>query len=218
MPENLQFPLFVLAVLFFLGWFAVGIIWNVRKGDAVLKWLRQGLPLIGERTTMTWRGSSVVEMQIAKAKSPFRSAETLVVFEPRDVPFLWAFARLRGRRDLLIFRSQLRATPAFEVEIFDPHGWSTTNLQETVQRKNWTRLDSRETQSLVAYGVGKSAADSAKPLIDLAARAGGKVLRLAIHRDVPNLEIHWILPKTTAYPAQVLFSTIQKIGEDILSI
>ena len=217
MPETLQFPLFVLAILFFLGWFAAGIIWNVRKGDAVLKWLRQGLPLVGERSTLTWRGSSVVEMQIAKAKGSFRSAETLVVFEPRDVPFLWALARLRGRRDLLIFRSQLRSTPAFEIEAFDPQGWSTNSLQEIVQRKNWTRVDLPAIQPLVTYSASESTADRAKPLIDLAVRAGGKVVRLAVHRDMPNLEIHWILPQTTAFPAQALFSTIQKIGEDILN-
>ena len=81
------------------------------EGKWRVKWFREGLPLIGEKTTMRWLGSSVVELKIPKAKDPFRNAETLVVFEPRDVLLLWAYTRARGRRDMLIFRAQLRTRP-----------------------------------------------------------------------------------------------------------
>src|SRR5512142_2639013 len=151
MPDSWGFPLFIAAVLIFLGWFAWGTQWNVRKGDAILKWLRQGLPLVGERSTLRWLGSSVVELKIAKAKDPFRTAETLVLFEPRDVIFLWAWARLRGRRDTLMFRSQLSAAPSFELDAFDPKGWTTRGDERTARGKNWVKLELPADQGLVAY-------------------------------------------------------------------
>ena len=216
MPDSLGMPLFILAVLVFMGWFLVGTQWNVRKGDTVLKWLRQGLPLIGERTTMRWLGSSVVELKIAKAKDPFRTAETLVVFEPRDVMFIWALARLRGRRDTLIFRAQLRSTPTFEMEVFDPKGWTTHVHERALKGKGWTKIQLPADQPLLAYCSGDSN-PGAKPLIDLASRAGGRLVRLSVHRAVPNLEVHWLLPETKSYTARELFVKLRQIGDDALN-
>ena len=101
---SLPLAIFILGVLLVVGWFAAGTHFNVRKGEAALRWLQDGLPLVGEKTTLRWLGSSAIELKIADAKPPFREAEVVVVLEPRDVPILWWFARLRGRRDLLMPR------------------------------------------------------------------------------------------------------------------
>src|SRR5512146_1262926 len=92
----------IAVVLLVVGWFAAGTQYNVRKGERALRWLQQGLSLIGERTTLRWLGSSIAELKIRQAEAPFRSAEILVVLEPRDVAPYWLLARLRGRRDLLV--------------------------------------------------------------------------------------------------------------------
>ncbi len=60
-PSRYQ-PWLILALALVMGWFAVGIIWNIRRGNAVLRWLQTGLPRLGERTTLRWLGSSVVAM------------------------------------------------------------------------------------------------------------------------------------------------------------
>lgn len=213
MPDNLGFPLFVAAILFFMGWFIIGTQTNVRKGDAVLKWLRVGLPLVGERTTMRWLGSSVVELKIAKAKDPFRNVETLVIFEPRDVVFLWTFFRLRGRRDMIIFRGQLRSAPTYDFEAFDPRGWTAHSIERDVRKKNWRELNLAAAEPpLVAYSLGDVAV-AAKPLIDLASQAGGKLVRLSIHRAVPNLEVHWLMPNISSNSARDMFTKLRELGE-----
>ncbi len=214
MPESWEFTFLLLLAIVILGWFALGTGLNVRKGNAALRWLQSGLPLLGERTTMRWLGSSVVELKIAKGKPPFRNAETLVVLEPRDVPLLWAFARAQGRRDLLIVRAQLESAPPFELEAFDPNGWTTHHTERDVQKKNWTRLELGAGAALRAYYSGDAGARAAKPLIDLAARAGGLV-RLSLHRTVPNLEIHLKLPDLAAQSSRELFQRIRQIGESM---
>ncbi len=213
MPENLIVPIVMLIVLVFMGWFVVGTQWNVRRGDHVLKWLRQGLPLVGERTTMRWLGSSVVELKMTKAKDPFRTVETLVVFEPRDIAFLWAWARLRGRRDLLIFRSQLRSAPSFEMEAYDPHGWTAPNVRQ--KTKDWTPLDLSAMSPMVGYYSGDSGASAATRLVDLASRSGGKLVRLSVHRSVPNLEVHWLLPDPGSLSARDLFLKVRQLSEEV---
>ncbi len=215
MPETLVLPLFLLAMLVFLGWFAVGTTWNVRRGDVMLKWLRQGLPLVGERTTMRWLGSSVLELKINKSRDPFRTLETLIAFEPRDVVFLWALARLRGRRDVLILRAQLRSTPDFELEAFVPHGWTAPRGANSLQARGWTPLPLTDHRNLTAFYSGEQGAQ-VQPLVDLAARACPGLVRLAVHRSVPNLELHWLLPDPAACPARDLFLKVRQLGEDVL--
>lgn len=215
MPDDPISLLLVLATLAFLGWFALGTQWNVRKGKAVLRWLQEGLPLVGERTTMNWVGSAALKLTIVKASAPFRSIETLALFEPRDVVFLWAWARARGRRDLLIVRAQLDSAPKFEFEVFDPHGWTTHHAESEMQKKNWAHLDLPATPSLLAYHSGNLDASVTKSLIDLATRAGGKLMRLSVRRNVPNLEIHWLLPDVKAQSSRDLFSKLRKLGEDV---
>ncbi len=202
----------VVAVLFF-GSFVLGMIWNTRKGNALVRWLRDGLPLVGERSTMHWIGTSVVEMRIAKAKPPFRSAETLVALEPRDIVFFWAYTRWRGRRDVLIFRAQLHTAPSFELHVFDPRAWTARELARRVRDKGWTRLE-MGTRSLVGYAANADAA-TAQALLAQVERAGGTVVRLSVQRAVPNLHVHWLLPDPKQVSAHAWFSNLRQMGEQL---
>jgi len=216
MPENLAFPFFLLVAFVVVGWFGLGTQANVRAGDRVLKWLRDGLPIVGEKTAMHWMGSSVLQLKIEKGKAPFRNTEALFVFEPRDVVFLWAFSRLQGRRDLMIFRGTLNTAPSFELEVFDPKGWTTHNTERDVQKKNWSRIDLSDQPVLQAYYSGASGAQAAKTLTALATRAGGKLVRLSIHRNLPNVEAHWLLPDRQTVSARDMFSSLREIGEQAM--
>lgn len=214
--ESLALPVGIIVTIIVLGWFALGTQANVRAGDRVLKWLRDGLPLIGEKTAMHWMGSSVLQLKMAKAKNPFRTTETLFVFEPRDVFFLWFFSRLQGRRDLMIFRGTLSAAPSFELEVFDPKGWTTHNTERDVQKKNWTRADLPGASMLHAYYAGASGATAAKELTAVATRAGAQLVRLSIHRDVPNVEAHWLLPNLQTVSARDFFANLRELSEQAM--
>ncbi len=125
----------VLAVMVVMGWFGFGIIYNLRRGDAVLKWMQTGLPRIGEKTTFRWLGTSVAELVIARAKPPFRRLETLLVMKPRDVFWMTIMAAIQGRDDVVIFRAQLSSAPLLDLELADPKTWSgRSSLQHARQR------------------------------------------------------------------------------------
>src|SRR3972149_5386331 len=123
MDQVAQTVLLVL-VSVIMGWFALGTVWNIRHGNAVLRWMQAGLPKLGERTTLRWLGSAAVDLGIAKARAPFRQAQLLLVLEPRDVPWFWIIAHARGRRDMLIVRGQLLSAPQYEFDLLAPGSWS----------------------------------------------------------------------------------------------
>src|SRR5215211_2091124 len=106
----------LIALLIVMLWFAFGTQRNIKRGNAVLRWLQTGLPTLGRRTTLRWLGSSAAELKLRQARDPFRQAEIVVVLEPRDVSVLWAWGRAHNRRDFLILRGELVRPPAFELE------------------------------------------------------------------------------------------------------
>jgi hypothetical protein len=213
MAADLGLPIFILVVILVVGWFAAGTVWNVRKGDRVLKWLREGLPLIGKRTTFRWMGSSAIELKIAEAREPFREAETTIVFEPRDVPVLWAIAHAQGRRDLLILRTQLRTLPRIEFDMFHPQGWTAHGAQAAAEAQGWKPMDWADLRPIVAYapaGVGQEV----RRMVDTATRIAGKPVRLAVRRRAPNLEVHWLLQDVQTRLPRDLFSAFRELAED----
>jgi hypothetical protein len=201
---------FIVAVLVVLGWFAIGTHLNVRKGHAVLRWLQDGMPLLGERSTLRWLGSSGVELKVHRALAPLESAEVFLVLEPRDIPVLWWLFRMRGRRDLLILRGSLRAPPPFELEAFDPRAWSVRGVARSLEREQWTAIPLPVGSSLVAFGRGP--ADSARELLTIPAFPELPLVRVAVRRGAPHLEVQWQLARFAGLDSRRLLTSLHRLA------
>jgi len=209
---SLSLAIFIIVVILVVGGFALGTQRNVSRGHDAMRWAQGGLPLVGEKTTLRWLGSSVVQLKIQNAKRPFREAEILFVLEPRDIAPLWWLTRVRGRRDLFIFRSRMHKLPDFEFEALQPGAWSARGREAHLRNQKWQPLSARD--SLVAYAP--EALPSAKLLLDLAALSGCPLLRFSVQRSDPNFEVHWPLAELKKLPPTAVFETLQKIGQEIL--
>jgi len=200
--------LFILVILLVVGGFALGTHRNVRRGDDAMRWAQGGLPLVGERTTLHWLGSSVLQLKIQNAKRPFREAEVLFVLEPRDIAPLWLWFRARGRRDLFIFRSRMHHLPGFEFEAFQHRAWSVRGREAQLRKQKWQPVPVPE--PLLAYAPEPSA--SASRVLELATLSGCPLIRLSIQRNDPNFEVHWPLAELKQLPASTVFETLHKLG------
>src|SRR5918996_2424206 len=180
--------LIVLLIVVML-WFALGTQRNVRRGNALLRWLQDGLPLLGKRTTMRWLGSSAIVLKIAEAAAPFREAEVVVVLEPRDVPWLWAWSRRRGRRDFVILRARLERPPGLELEAGDEAGWTGGDRTAALDEGSWARAD-RDRPGLRVFHAPGSDPAQVLSLLDRLVGASGGVWRLSVRREPPHLEVH----------------------------
>ena len=195
--------------------FALGTNRNVRKGNDLIKWLQGGLPLLGARTTLRWLGSTAAIMQIREAKDPFREAEVVVVLKPRDVTFLWAWARAKGREDFLIFRGRLRGAPAFELEAGDRRGWTGMERIGRLDLDTWLEADWDDPNVKVVHSRDADPAVARRAWDQLAAATQG-VWRLSIRRDNPNLEVHLLPPDTAAVPAERLVEAFRSLAAAIV--
>ena len=195
-----------------VAWFAAGTIWNVRTGRQLLRWMHGGLPLLGERTTVRWLGSTAVELVINQGKAQFAKATVVIFLEPRDLPW-WPLSHLRGRRDTLIIRGVLRRAPSFELEALDPASWSARDAFPRVPR-DW--LQAAAPGGLLVHHAGAAALGHAYALLEIAQRAGMKLRRLSVRRTEPNFQLHVALPDRRQ-SARDFFEAVHALADRVLA-
>lgn len=184
--------------------FAIGTQRNVSKGNARLRWLQPALPVLGQRTTLRWLGSSVVQLDFVEPLEPFRDVSVLVVLEPRDVPLMWLVTWARGRRDVLIFRISLRRAPRMELEATDAAAWIKAGDAE--EAADWPAAKfPAGVVATVAPGSDAAAGAAARHAWEALGLASDGVWRMSIRRTVPHLEVHVRPPRDAgASPGRML--------------
>ncbi len=201
----------VLGLAMIMGWFAVGLLANLRRGNAVLRWIQGGLPLLGERTTFRWLGSSVAQMEISRPKQPFRTVQLMIVLAPRDVPWLWLLAALRGRRDILIFRAKLAGAPHADLELADSASWTGRTALNEAAQKGWTS-EQYKGYRLCAPESALQGARRTLPTLEAAlAPASQTLVRLGMRCEGQQVEVHLPLP-SAAQDARAYFSALQALA------
>jgi len=211
---NPQYILIIVAIII-MGWFAFGVIYNLRRGDALLKWMQSGLPGIGQRTTFRWLGTSVAELVIAHAKKPFRRLETLLVLKPRDVFWMTIAAYIQGREDIIIFRAHLHTAPLVDLELVDPKTWSGRNAFKQVVDRKWESKAYQDMQLLAPRGLLNLATTVLDKLTVPMQKLSPRYARLSLRRDTPNLELHVPFPAYRTSDAAHYFDALRELARAI---
>jgi hypothetical protein len=207
--------LIAIAAVALVAWFAAGTIWNVRRGRALMRWLQGGLPMLGERTTVRWLGSTAIEMVIRDGKAPFAGVTLVIFLEPRDMPWMWAFGRLRGRRDTLIVRGVLRRPPEVALEALDPKSWSGRDVLRRVPSE-WPVRQADASGGVVVHHASAAALACADALLAIVQRAGLAVRRLSVRGTEPNFQLHVAIPDQRQ-PARDFFEVVHRLAERALA-
>lgn len=202
-----------IAAVAVVAWFAAGTIWNVRTGRALMRWMQSGLPLLGERTSVRWLGSTAVEMTIRDGKPPFASVTLVIFLEPRDLPWMWAIGRVQRRRDILIIRGVLRQVPKVELEALDTSTWSSREALPRVP-SDWPVRQAKELGGAVVHHASVAALAHADALLELAQRAGFAVERLSVRRSEPHFQLHLPVP-TPRQSAPEFFNAVHALAERV---
>ena len=207
----------VVAVIVLMGWFAIGVIYNLRRGDALLKWMQDGLPGIGQKTTFRWLGTSVAELVIAHAKKPFRRLETLLVLKPRDIFWMTILAYFQGRDDIVIFRAQLTTAPLVDLELVDPKSWSGHGALKQFTDRKWESRTYHGLQLMAPVGLLDLAAQTLDRLTIQRQNLSDRYVRFSLRRDAsrPNLEVHVPFPAYRRLDARQYFEALRGLAHAI---
>lgn len=205
----------IIAAAVFMGWFAFGMIYNLRRGDKVLKWMQDGLPLIGQRTTFRWLGSSVAEMGISKAKRPFHRLDTLLVLKPRDVFWMTIIAMFQRRDDVVIFRAALNSPPLLDLELADPKTWTGHEALNKAAKRGWEATDYNGLRLMAPKGLLALATETVDRLAGPMQSLSSRYVRLSLRKTAPNMEIHLPFPNPSETDAKTYFQSLSNLGRAV---
>ena len=198
--------------IFLILWYAVALIYNRRLGIRTYRWLQPGVATLGKITQAKWLGSSGsgARIGVAQAKAPFRQAEVAFLLETRELLPLWLLNRLRGIRDSLVVRVQLRSVPQGELEIL-PQGHSRFGDLLTESKQNpWAMLDRELPAGLQAAARGRNTdnmLESAKALLN---EVGPGIRRLSLARTAPHLILDMKIAQLRSEPSERFFNLLTK--------
>ena len=205
----------ILAAAVFMGWFAFGMIYNLRRGDKLLKWMQEGLPLIGQRTTFRWLGTSVAEMGISKAKRPFHRLDTLLVLKPRDVFWMTIIALFQRRDDVVIFRAALSTPPLLDLELADPKTWSGNEALNKAAKRGWEATDYQDLRLMAPKGLLALATETIDRLAAPMQSLSPRYVRLSLRKTTPNMEVHLPFPNPRETDAKAYFQSLSNLGRAV---
>jgi hypothetical protein len=213
---NSQYLLILLAIII-MGWFAFGVIYNLRSGDALLKWMQNGLPSIGQKTTFRWLGTSVAELVIAHAKRPFRRLETLLVLKPRDVFWMTIIAAFQGREDIVIFRAQLTTAPLTDLELVDPKSWTGRSVLRQFTDRKWESKTYQGLQLMAPAGLLDLATQTLDRLTIPMQELSDRYVRFSLRSvsSQTNLELHVPFPAYRTSDATHYFQALRDLARAI---
>ncbi|HZQ05517.1 MAG TPA: hypothetical protein VFD70_02995 [Anaerolineae bacterium] len=211
----ISLALFVFLVL--LCWYLLGTQFNIRRARRAIKWLEQGLPVIGEKASLNWSGVSHVQLIVNKAKDPFRSAELVIDLQPRELPLYWFWKQRKNQKDTIIFRAQLRAAPRFDLVSHSPHVPADEHLKRSGSGQ-WTAVQGGLANAMTADIRGSISPYAVNRLIVQTTLDGVTLTRLVVHRSAPNIEVHYLLPLFEQVSAQRVFTSLHQLGEEIAQV
>jgi hypothetical protein len=198
-------------LLLLLGGFMAGAWLNRRHSKAIGEWLQGGLKSLGGQTSWKWIRSmnSGAQVTVSGAAQPFRQVEVSYFLLTREFPPLWAVELLRGKRDMLAVRADLRAGPAQEFEVVPIHGGLRRMLDENAGDRPW------QWQEMPA-GLGLATRDGASPQVTTRVKAfldrsAAYVQRLSLRERKPNLVLFVRLTGIENAPSSELLEALKQV-------
>jgi hypothetical protein len=203
----------IIGVCIVLGlWFVAGTITNVRKVRTISKALQTALPKYGTVSAYRRLGNSGAQFIVEKAEAPFRQIEMVFLLEPRENLLLWLFERIRGRRDELMLRANLRNAPAQEIRLGrrEDRQFKASVLKEQGKPYEWIEAPA----GLEVARRGATDTPMIKRLGKLMDRYGEAVRRVSIQPKEPHLTVRVRLSAEGEKSAATL---LEAVGETLQS-
>jgi hypothetical protein len=193
------------------GWYLIGAIINRKRGMATFSWMRAGLEKLGKLSEARWIGSSGsgARLVVGQAASPFQRVEVVFLLESREILPLWIFNHVRGKRDEMIIKANLRSAPSQELEAALSGARDFRSIIASQQKKPFELLPAPQGFALARRGPQDD--QGLARLNDFLGHYTGAVWRISLQRKAPHLILRANLPSLQEKPAEVFFEEVRQL-------
>lgn len=188
MPESFGLSLAVGLGVVLVAWYWAGNELMRRRAHRLAVWTKRAIDPLGGTQTIHWLGGQAFRIGAdgVGVKPPFRSLTVTGLVESWDVPIVWAWNRLHGRRDMIVLQATLRVQPLWGLEVYRPGSVLAGDARALARQEGWPEspLD-----NLCAAAPGGLATTLVSDLLAIVGPERARLLRLAVRRQGQHLTL-----------------------------
>ena len=193
--------------------YAFGTWLNRSRSKALGNWLQATVPSLGKGPAWKWIGTmtSGAQLTIEEPARPYRQFQITYLLLTRELFFLWGIELLRGKRDLLSVRANLRDEPNGEIEVVPIQGKLRRAVDANAGDQPWSWQEAPAGLGLATRGTIPSKAIST--LRSFLERYGASVERISFRHRKPHLILFIRLEGLEKAPCNDFLRALREVSE-----
>ena len=180
-PESLALPALIALGAALLLWYLGGNELMRRRAQRLALWSKRGVDPLGGRQSIQWLTQQAFRLQVDEPRAPLRAATITGLVESWDVPMIWLWNRLHGRRDMVVLQLTLREQPVWGFELYRPGSILAGDAAHLARQEGWA--EERLGDDLVLAVGGEGPRRLASRLVEVLEADRERLVRLAVRRQ-----------------------------------
>jgi hypothetical protein len=212
--DSLGLPIALSLGVILVAWYWAGNELMRRRAHRLALWSKRVIDPLGGTQTIRWLGGQAFRLEVEDARAPFRSLAVTGLVESWDVPVVWAWNRLHGRRDMVLLQASLRQQPLWGLEVFRAGTLLAADARLFARQEGWPESPSGD---LIVAGGGDTPRQLASELVDLVGLERPRLVRLAVRRQGHHLTLALNVPDPTYLDPTTVSRLAIDLAEQIVS-
>jgi hypothetical protein len=189
-----------------VGWYLAGNEVMRRRAHRLALWSKHVIDPLGGKQSIRWLGGQAFRLEVEGPRAPFRSLMVTGLIEPWDVPMVWAWNRLHGRRDMVLLQATLRSQPLWGLEVYRSGTLLASDSRHFARQEGWAESPLEE---LTVAAAGEPPRRLAAELVQALDSERSRLVRLAVRRQGNHLTLALNVPD----PARFDPTDVQRLAE-----
>ena len=169
-----------------------------RRAHQLALWSKRFIDPLGGTQRIRWLGGQAFRLEVEHPRAPFRSLMLTGLVESWDVPMVWAWNRMRGRRDMVLVQAVLAAQPLWGIEVYRPGTVLAGDSRHLARQEGWNETPLDE---FIAASMGDPATRLASELVRIIDPERSRLIRLAVRRQGTHLTLALNIPDVRRFDA-----------------
>jgi len=212
-PDSLGLPIALSLGVILVAWYWAGNELMRRRAHRLALWSKRVIDPLGGTQTIRWLGGQAFRLEVEGAQAPFRSVALTGLVESWDVPIVWAWNRLHGRRDMVLLQASLRQQPMWGLEVFRAGTLLASDARLFARQEGWPEALLGD---LTVAAPGETPRLLASELIDLLAVDRTRLTRLAVRRQGHHLTLALNVPDPVYFDPTLVSRLAAQLADRII--
>jgi len=212
-PDSLGLPIALSLGVILVAWYWAGNELMRRRAHRLALWSKRVIDPLGGTQTIRWLGGQAFRLEVEGAQAPFRSVALTGLVESWDVPIVWAWNRLHGRRDMVLLQASLRQQPMWGLEVFRAGTLLASDARLFARQEGWPEALLGD---LTVAAPGETPRLLASELVDLLAVDRTRLTRLAVRRQGHHLTLALNVPDPVYFDPTLVSRLAAQLADRII--